>query len=247
MKKLLLLLFILLNLNGYSQLIEPLVNYCGDATFDLTLADQGQNISSFHMSQSDAVNNINAIVNPTNYTSVSSPQIIFARLQNSNAILPFNLIVNSYLYVDLTFTLDIPSSTAMALVNGGQDSSYTYQWSINGIVIPNETNESIIITSLPNNSVLTVNVIDANGCSGSASTQIMTEDGVINANDDAGFYTGLGGGVAYTNVLQNDTLNGVPVLPSEVIVSMVSTTNPGVMLSGLNVIIAAGTPVGVTY
>ena len=75
-----------------------------------------------------------------------------------------------------------------------------------------------------------------------ATVTILVSNSLV-ANDDVGFYTGLGD-VTFTNVLANDTLNGVPVIASQVIVTMVSTTHPGIILSGLNVIVAAGTPVG---
>ena len=67
----------------------------------------------------------------------------------------------------------------------------------------------------------------------------------IIANDDAGSYVnGYNGGTAFTNVIANDTLNGVAVIPSEVTTTFVSTTNVGVTLSGTNVNVAAGTPAG---
>lgn len=54
------------------------------------------------------------------------------------------------------------------------------------------------------------------------------------------------GGTAVTNVLVNDTLNGRPVVASAVTLTQVSTSHPGVTLSGTNVVVAPGTPVG-TY
>ncbi|MGO4906636.1 HYR domain-containing protein, partial [Flavobacterium sp. W20_MBD1_R3] len=68
---------------------------------------------------------------------------------------------------------------------------------------------------------------------------------VIVANDDAGTpVNGANGGIAFTNVLVNDTLNGVPVLASQVILTTVSSSNAGVTLSGTDVVVAAGTPAG---
>ncbi len=69
----------------------------------------------------------------------------------------------------------------------------------------------------------------------------------IIANDDAGTpVNGFAGGTSFTNVLVNDTLNGQPVLASQVNTTFVSSTNPGVTLVGTDVVVAAGTPVG-TY
>ena len=68
---------------------------------------------------------------------------------------------------------------------------------------------------------------------------------LIVANDDAGTsVNGANGGIALTNVLVNDTLNGVPVLASQVNTTFVSSTNTGITLSGTNVLVAAGTPAG---
>jgi hypothetical protein len=68
----------------------------------------------------------------------------------------------------------------------------------------------------------------------------------IDANNDIGQpISGYTGGIGYANVLVNDTLNGVLVNPSEVITSFVSSNNPGITLSGVDVMVAAGTPAGV--
>jgi gliding motility-associated-like protein len=67
----------------------------------------------------------------------------------------------------------------------------------------------------------------------------------ITANDDTGIpVSGTIGGISFTNVLSNDTLNGVSVLASDVNITFVSATNPGVTLSGTDVLVAAGTPGG---
>jgi gliding motility-associated-like protein len=69
----------------------------------------------------------------------------------------------------------------------------------------------------------------------------------IDAVADAGTpVNGYNGGTAFTNVLANDTLNGVAVVPAEVNTTFVSATNAGITLSGTNVVVAAGTPAG-TY
>ena len=68
---------------------------------------------------------------------------------------------------------------------------------------------------------------------------------LIIANDNTGIsIDGAVGGTAYVNVLDNDTLNGNPVVASQVTTTFVSSTNPGITLSGVNVLVAAGTPAG---
>ena len=78
-----------------------------------------------------------------------------------------------------------------------------------------------------------------------ATINIVVSAAVILANNKTGttinYYTG---GTAFTNVLNGDTLNGVAVIPSEVSISFVSSTNAGITLSGTNVLVAANTPIG---
>ncbi len=78
----------------------------------------------------------------------------------------------------------------------------------------------------------------------SATVTIYVTAAPIVAVDDFGNPTTSTGGVAYTNVIINDTLNGAPVVPSQVTLTMVASTNPGVTLSGTNVVVAPGTPSG---
>ncbi|WP_333600401.1 hypothetical protein, partial [Flavobacterium sp.] len=65
------------------------------------------------------------------------------------------------------------------------------------------------------------------------------------ANNDSGsFINGFVGGTSFTNVLANDTLDGNSITSSQVTTTFVSSTNPGVTLSGTNVVVAPGTPAG---
>ncbi|MFW0739989.1 gliding motility-associated C-terminal domain-containing protein, partial [Flavobacterium sp. T12S277] len=78
-----------------------------------------------------------------------------------------------------------------------------------------------------------------------ATVSVTVVAGVIVATDDAGIsVNGSEGGTSLTNVLTNDTLNGSAVVPSEVNTTFVSATNPGITLSGTNVLVAPGTPAG---
>ncbi|MDI5951098.1 MBG domain-containing protein [Flavobacterium yafengii] len=68
---------------------------------------------------------------------------------------------------------------------------------------------------------------------------------IVDAINDAGTTVyGSTNETAITNVLSNDTLNGVAVVPAQVNTTFVSATNAGITLSGTNVIVAAGTPAG---
>jgi hypothetical protein len=73
----------------------------------------------------------------------------------------------------------------------------------------------------------------------------ITKCKVVIANDDAGLtVNGFTGGTAFTNVLLNDTMNGVAFTPTQVNLTFVSATNAGITLSGSNVVVAPGTPAG---
>ncbi|WP_162126598.1 T9SS type A sorting domain-containing protein [Flavobacterium phycosphaerae] len=70
--------------------------------------------------------------------------------------------------------------------------------------------------------------------------------GQVNANDDIFAVVYGASQVTAGNCLLNDTVNASQAQASNVIISMVSSTNPGISLSGSNVIVAGGTPQG-TY
>jgi gliding motility-associated-like protein len=82
-------------------------------------------------------------------------------------------------------------------------------------------------------------------CSQTTVLVTVTAPAIV-VRDGAGSINGYVGGTALTNVLTNATLNGAPVIPSEVKTTFVSSTNPNITLSGTNVVVAPGTPAG-TY
>ena len=78
-----------------------------------------------------------------------------------------------------------------------------------------------------------------------ATVTVVVNSTPIIANDNIGTnITTTTGGTAFTNVLANDTLNGAAVIPANVTISLVSSTNPGITLSGSNIVVATGVPVG---
>jgi uncharacterized repeat protein (TIGR01451 family) len=252
MKTLFLILSVLISTACFAQQTQ-LENFCGHTIFNLTesIPNLTQNPSqanvTFHFTQNDAANNLNAIINATNFTTISLNETVYARIENliNNAISfsTIYLVVNTSLLTEITFSQDIPPSTANALALGGQI-PYTYEWSINGNIIPNQTTNSLYFLNLPTG-LLSVIITDANGCSGFTSENIFTPL-TINANNDFGnIITPLTSGIGYTNILANDTLNGIQVLASDVILTLVSSTNSGITLSGTNVMIAQGTAPGI--
>jgi uncharacterized repeat protein (TIGR01451 family)/gliding motility-associated-like protein len=86
-------------------------------------------------------------------------------------------------------------------------------------------------------------VSDSNGCIITFTLNLPNASEII-ANDDNGAVNGLTGGIAVTNILQNDFINGIPVLPSEIILTQLSSSHPNISISGYNVIVAPSTPAG---
>ncbi|RTZ03794.1 hypothetical protein EKM03_12550, partial [Flavobacterium sp. GSP6] len=87
-------------------------------------------------------------------------------------------------------------------------------------------------------------ILNPTNCDTATVSVSVTAPAIV-ANDDAGTpVNGANGGTAFTNVLVNDTLNGVAVLASQVVLTTVSSSNAGITLSGADVLVAAGTPAG---
>jgi len=64
----------------------------------------------------------------------------------------------------------------------------------------------------------------------------------ISANDDTfGVVYGANQVIA-GDFLLNDTLNGSQALSSNVTITMISTSNAGISISGTNIVVASGTP-----
>jgi SdrD B-like domain/Domain of unknown function DUF11 len=82
-----------------------------------------------------------------------------------------------------------------------------------------------------------------------ATITVPVDPAPILANDDAGSIGGAGGVIPGLDVRTNDTLNGVPVVPSQVTITPV-TTGPVTVTANGTVTVAPGTPAGpytVTY
>ncbi|MFD0322374.1 Ig-like domain-containing protein [Lysobacter gummosus] len=91
-------------------------------------------------------------------------------------------------------------------------------------------------------------IADPTNCS-EADVAVQVGAAPINAVDDTGTpVNGSTGGVAFPDVRSNDLLNGAPVIPGDVTLSQISSTNPGVTLNPATgqVDVAAGTAAG-TY
>jgi hypothetical protein len=99
----------------------------------------------------------------------------------------------------------------------------------------------------PGNYTLTYKICEVSNptnCDTATVTVPVFINGIIAVNDTGTSVDGATGGTAFFNILANDTINGLSIIPAEVNITTLSSTNPGVTLSGTNVIVAPGTPAG---
>jgi uncharacterized repeat protein (TIGR01451 family) len=127
---------------------------------------------------------------------------------NTMASQLIDIIQSNPLEVILSGTLDVPSSTLIAQVFGGNP-PYTYQWSYNGVDIVGADTWGLYVLSLPPG-VVCINVVDANGCIQNACQQIQgsqlnAQDDTINIISSNSIYTSA------VSVLSNDTVNGYSI------------------------------------
>jgi len=163
----------------------------GIAQFDLTTQDamvlDGQdsvvNIVSYYVSQADADSGINAL--PSNYENTSSPQIIYARVDDTSA-------ANAVCYATTSLTLNVnllPEFTIddnyiiCANTNGTEiigppliDTrlsivDYTFEWRLNNVVIPGAIDSNYLAIQAGDYSVTVTNNIT--NCQRVANTMVL--------------------------------------------------------------------------
>lgn len=173
MKKILLLFFILFQISLFAQ-ISDLNNCAGNNVFDLTSQEAiligSQNpadlIITYHVSLADAQNNVNAIANPTSYTSVSSAETIYVRVENTNTISvvyeTLNLIINSE--IDIIYEVLYSCSDANVFVYGAGGGGY-FSYEVNDPTFDGSVNDNVIYTLSP--ASFEVIATDQFGCQGS--------------------------------------------------------------------------------
>ncbi|MEW5675624.1 T9SS type A sorting domain-containing protein [Flavobacterium enshiense] len=156
--------------------------------------------------------------------------------RDADGVVVNDLLPSGYTYVSST-------------VSTGSFNNSTGVWNIGNLNSgANVTLTITVIVNATGNYVNTATIVgnqpDPNP-NNNTSTSTTTPVNVIIANDDTGTsVNGYAGGTSFTNVLVNDTINGQPVLASQVNTTFVSSTNAGITLSGTSVVVAPGTPAG---
>ncbi|MFZ4680190.1 MAG: hypothetical protein ACOYLP_08485, partial [Flavobacterium sp.] len=165
----------------------------------------------------DAVNdNGTSIIGASGGQSVAN--VLVNDTLNGNQATLSNVILTQVSTTNPGVTLD-PLTGAVNVAPGTAAGSYTVTYQICEIINPTNCDQAVV-------------------------TVTVTPPAIVAQDDVASASIALTGGTAFTNVLSNDTLNGVAVVPSEVNTTFVSSSNPGITLSGTNVIVAPGTPAG---
>ncbi|WP_281323664.1 gliding motility-associated C-terminal domain-containing protein [Flavobacterium sp. IMCC34518] len=112
--------------------------------------------------------------------------------------------------------------------------------------------DSLIVTQLPavgsiamsGNTTIIITIEDSCGNKTTCEANLLVTNFIV-ANDDIGSpVNGYTGGISFTNVLSNDLLKCNTIKASDVQISFVNATNPGITFANNNVVVAAGTPAG---
>ncbi|WP_298394846.1 DUF11 domain-containing protein, partial [Flavobacterium sp.] len=202
--------------------------------------------------------------NLSNNTSTSTPvPVAIADLRVVKVASNMAPIIGTNITFTITATNNGPSNATGVTLNDVIPAGYTVlsvtpstgtwtapNWAIGNL--NNGSNATLTVVarvnatgSYTNTATITGNQTDPNTTNNTSTSTPIPVNAIINAINDSGTsVNGFVGGTAFTNVLTNDTLNGVAVVPSQVATTFVSSTNPGVTLSGTNVVVAPGTPAG---
>ncbi|QIH40022.1 T9SS type B sorting domain-containing protein [Flavobacterium sp. Sr18] len=176
------------------------------------------------------LNNIICAVADTNATAINGytggtaiANVLANDKLNGVAVLPSEVLVT--LATALPSGISFNTSTGEVAVNAGTPAgTYTFDYSICEVLNPANCSTTTVTVNVAQAPILAV-----------ADTNATTTNG----------YTG---GTAIANVLSNDTLNGVAVIPSQVLVTLASVLPTGITFntSTGEVAVNAGTPAG-TY
>jgi uncharacterized repeat protein (TIGR01451 family) len=141
---------------------------------------------------------------------------------DGSAVVPGSVVLRQISTSDPGVTLD-PATGAVTVASGTAAGTYTLTYEVCEILNPSN-------------------------CATAPVTVRVTAGSLVARTDSAGAVDGNAGGVVIANVLENDTLNGVPVSAASVTLTQVSSTSPNVTLNPATggVSVAAGTAPG-TY
>ncbi|MCP2026637.1 hypothetical protein L1276_001781 [Flavobacterium sp. HSC-32F16] len=191
-KTLLCFLFLFTNL-FYAQVNN--IEHCfGDTYFDLTVNNSlllgnlnpAETIISFHLSQDDATNNVNAILQPTYYNNSASSKTIYARIDNNGTI------TTNYFDLKIYGQLSITPLTTPVNCNGMNNGHITvipsggkapYAYQINGgpYTVYNDGLNPLQLHNLAAG-IYVIQAKDALGCASAIYPVQIEQPSLLNAN-----------------------------------------------------------------
>lgn len=193
MKKTLLFFLLLFTTLFYAQVND--IEHCsGDTSFNLASQkallignlNPAETIVTYHLSLTDAQNNLNAVANATNYTSASSSLTIYARIENNGTITTnyFNLKVYEQLNVLYTATSISCNGANNAIIHitaSGGKAPYAY--SLDGGSFIYTGSSTITLVNLSPGSHR-MQIKDAIGCATPYYIVQITEPAILSATLD---------------------------------------------------------------
>ncbi len=165
----------------------------GFAEFDLSTQDaeilNGQLPAdytvTYYSNQMDAIDNVNALSNI--YENTGNPQVIYTRVTNNLGVcyeltqvtlrvqpIPEVTLEESYtICVDTSGNVINTADSPPVIETGLSDADFDFEWSFEGVILPNETASNLIANQPGNYSVIVTETISGLGCMGTASTTVI--------------------------------------------------------------------------
>lgn len=193
----------------------------GEGTVDLTSANvidnPGQYEITYYESEQDAIAGNNQFIpNPTAYQTGSTT--VYVRIENSEGcfVVVRIIIEITGLEVDLGDDFSMCDGEAVLTASGDFGEGVTFTWSLNGTVIAGANSSTLTITGP---GTYTVVVETQEGCSGSDTVIVGTEELIIDLGDDFTMCEGVAeltasGAEEFQSAVYSWTLNG-NTIPNE--------------------------------
>ena len=176
-------------------------NNDGFAQFDLT-ANEVQIVSgeadvevSYFETISDAASNVNPLFDAAQYTNITNPQVIYARVENFNtgcfAVTNFDILVQPIPVFNLDNDYEACIGETLILDTELNSTNFDFLWEKDDVLISGETDSSIVITEDGNYSV-TVTGFEGNTICSFTDVTIVSfivcidtdSDGIIDSEED---------------------------------------------------------------
>uniref|UniRef100_UPI003750C44C DUF7507 domain-containing protein n=1 Tax=Flavobacterium sp. TaxID=239 RepID=UPI003750C44C len=182
--------------------------------------------------------------NTNNNSSTATPTPVSGII---NAVNDNGVLINGYIGGTSFINVLVNDTLNGVLITNPALVTTTFVTSTNPNVTLSGTNVVVAAGTPAGNYILTYRICEIANPTNCDNAEVTVPVGppTIDARNDSGSsVNGSTGGISLTNVLGNDTLNGLAVIPTQINTTFVSSTHPGITLSGTNVVVAPNTPAG---